>query len=85
LCGITNRPAPKLRSSLPAASNFITGAKPALAQLSNWNAWPPGGVLGLVPQRYATHSDSPSWSMATALRVPQVRPSGSTPQGAVVW
>ena len=45
------RPAPKLFSSLPLASNFMTGSKFEFAQLSKANGWPPGGVLGLVPQR----------------------------------
>src|SRR4029077_15163989 len=54
-------------------------------QLSYWNAEAPGGVSGLAPHRSATQRDSPSLSMATAFSAPHILPSGSLPQGAVVW
>jgi hypothetical protein len=83
--GKRNVPAPKLFARLPDASNLRTGGRGEPAQLSYWNADAPGGVSGLAPHRSATQTDSPSLSIVTALSAPHFLPSGSFPQGAVVW
>src|SRR5258708_28332615 len=80
-----NIPAPKLFSTLPEASSLRTGATLEPAQLSYANGDCPAGASGFAPQRFATHTDSPSLSMATAFSAPQVRPSGSVPHGATLW
>src|SRR5262245_38401535 len=79
-----NRSAPKLCRRLPRASSFSTGATFEPAQLSYMNGEAPGGMSGLAPQRVATHTDSPSLSIATAFSAPHVRSRGRFPQGAVV-
>src|SRR5882672_3876781 len=78
-------PAPKLFTRLPDESNLRTGGRVEPAQLSYWNADAPGGVSGFAPHRSATHTDSPSLSIATAFSAPHVLPCGSFPHGAVVW
>src|SRR5215510_661604 len=85
LCGKINIPVPKLFTRLPDESNFRTGGRVEPAQLSYWNADAPGGVSGFAPHRSATQMDSPSRSMSTALRAPQVLPSGSFAHGAMDW
>ncbi len=68
-------PAPKLRTSLPDASNFSTTSRgdilPSTQQL-------------LAPHRSATQIDLPSLSMSTALVDPHVRPSGIFAQPSIV-
>src|SRR6266487_6408215 len=45
----------------------------------------PGGTSGFAPHRCATHTDSPSLSIATPFRAPHVLPSGRFPHGAMDW
>src|SRR4249920_1871363 len=80
-----NMPAPKLFRSLPDESNFMTGATSEPAQLSYANGDSPGGVSGFAPHRFATQTDFPSLSIATALSAPHVLPAGRSPHGATVW
>src|SRR6478672_11097264 len=65
------RPAPKLLTSLPVASNFSTGSRFDVRQL-------------LVPQRSPTQTLTPSLSISTELVDPHVRPSGSLAQPSIV-
>src|SRR5215467_12123698 len=78
-------PAPKLFTRFPDESNFRIGGTVEPAQLSYWNGEAPGGVSGFAPHRSATQTDSPSLSIVTAFSAPHILPSGSLPQGAVVW
>ena len=57
-------PAPKLRTSLPAASNFITTGR-----------FDP--THEFAPQRSAIQMDVPSMSGSTVLIDPHTRPSGN--------
>src|SRR5258706_12970664 len=77
-------PAPKLFRSFPDESNFMTGATAEPAQLSYANGDSPGGISGFAPHRFATQTDSPSLSIATALNAPHVLPTGRFPHGATV-
>src|ERR1044072_8367249 len=81
-CGNRIRPAPKLLSSLPDASNLRIGSSVDSAQAN--------GAPGLIcdgglasPQRSPTHTLVPSGSIATALVDPHFRPSGSCPQFSI--
>src|SRR6267142_6905569 len=80
-----NIPTPKLFSSLPPESNFSTAGTDEPAQLSYVNGETPGGTSGFAPHRFATHTDSPSLSIATPFRAPHVLPSGRFPHGATDW
>jgi hypothetical protein len=62
-CGNTIKPLPKLRTSVPEASNFSTVSRSDPRQV-------------FAPQRSATQIDRPSRSISTALVEPQVRPAG---------
>src|SRR6267142_3482121 len=77
-----NIPTPKLFSSLPPESNFSTAGTDEPAQLSYVNGETPGGTSGFAPQRFATHTDSPSLSIATPFSAPHFLPSGRFPHGA---
>jgi hypothetical protein len=66
-----NKPAPKLATSVPDASNFSTVGRFDPTQL-------------FAPQRSATQIDRPSGSMSTALVAPQVRPAGIRAQFSTV-
>src|SRR5215471_3583920 len=79
-----NRSAPKLLCRFPLESSLSTGVTFEPAQLSYVNGDAPGGVFGFAPQRVATHTDSPSLSIATAFSAPQLLPDGRLPHGAVV-
>src|SRR5882672_5179499 len=85
LCGKMNIPAPKLFRRLPDESKLRTGGRVEPAQLSYWNGEAPGGTSGFAPQRFATHTDSPSLSIATPFSAPHVLPSGRFPHGATDW
>src|SRR5713101_2222287 len=61
-------PAPKLATSLPAASNFWIGARFEPEQSS------------AVAQRSKTHTLLPSRSMSTPIAAPHLRPAGSLAQ-----
>src|SRR6266516_1072744 len=78
-------PAPKLFRSFPDESNLSTAGTDEPAQLSYVNGETPGGTSGFAPHRCATHTDSPSLSIATPFRAPHVLPSGRFPQGAMDW
>ena len=80
LVGKMNMPAPKLFSSFPDESNFMTGATVEPAQLSYANGDSPGGVSGFAPHRFATQTDSPSLSIATAFSAPHVLPREDFPK-----
>src|ERR1700674_5179745 len=80
-----NMSAPKLFRSLPDESNLRTGGTVEPAQLSYANGDAPSGMSGFAPHRFATQTDSPSLSIATAFSAPQVLPSGSFPHAATVW
>src|SRR5882672_10112698 len=85
LCGKMNIPAPKLFNSLPEESNFSTAGTGEPAQLSYVNAEAPGGTSGFAPHRSATHTDSPSLSIATPFSAPHFLPSGRFPHGVIDW
>ena len=70
-CGDRIRPAPKLATRVPVASNLSTDGNDEPAQL-------------FTPHRSATQTLWPSLSMATALVEPHVRPAGSLAQPATV-
>src|SRR5213592_365596 len=78
-------PAPKLFRSFPDESNLSTAGTDEPAQLSYVNGETPGGTSGFAPHRCATHTDSPSLSIATPFRAPHVLPSGRFPHGAMDW
>src|SRR5438046_6612881 len=80
-----NMPAPKLFRSFPDESNLSTAGTDEPAQLSYVNGETPGGTSGFAPHRCATHTDSPSLSIATPFRAPHVLPSGRFPHGAMDW
>ncbi len=63
-CGATNMPPPKCATTLPLASNFITGSSVELPQ-------------PFAPHRSAIQMLLPSRSIATALVAPHMRPAGS--------
>src|SRR5712692_1089666 len=82
-CGNNSRPAPKLFNRFPDESNLRMG--------SSFDPSQANGKAGLMreggmdsPHRSATQTLVPSGSMATALVDPQLRPSGSLPQLAIV-
>src|SRR5438552_14139088 len=83
LCGKMNIPDPKLLRRFPDESNLSTGGSEEPAQLSYWNGDAPGGTSGFAPHRFATHTDSPSLSIATPFRAPHVLPSRRFPHGAM--
>src|SRR5882762_2128737 len=85
LWGKMNMPAPKLFRRLPDESNLSTGGTDEPAQLSYVNGETPGGTSGFAPHRSATHTDSPSLSIATPFSAPHFLPSGRFPHGATDW
>jgi hypothetical protein len=73
-CGHLTMPLPKLVTTLPEASNLMTGSRSVRCTHAPM----------LPPQRSATQTLVPSRSIATALVDPQIRPLGSLAQSAVV-
>src|SRR4051812_13231507 len=72
-------PAPKLLTSLPVASNFMTGSRGENAPFAA------SQQRELPLQRSATQIDLPSLSTSTALSDPHTRPSGSFAHPSIVW
>src|SRR6267378_2447337 len=85
LCVKMNIPAPKLFRRLPDESNLSTGGRLEPAQLSYVNGETPGGTSGFAPHRSATHTDSPSLSIATPFSAPHFLPSGRFPHAVMDW
>src|SRR5688572_13189291 len=73
-CGQTIRPAPKLSTRLPLASNLRTGSSVLFVRQPLW----------FVEQRSATQMLVPSGSTSTALVEPQLRPAGIFAQPSIV-
>src|SRR5262249_46797190 len=78
-CGKSRRPAPKLFTSVPEASNLRIGGRFEPSQAN--------GVPGFIsegganaPQRSATHTRVPSGSMPTPMGEPKLQPFGSFAQ-----
>src|SRR5215831_19473172 len=76
-CGATNIPEPKLFRTLPLVSSLKITSIFLISRV-----W--GSRQLLTPQRSATHTDTPSLSMSTALVEPIFRPSGSFTQCSIV-
>src|SRR5438105_7744938 len=81
-CGKSSSPAPKLLTSLPAASNLRIGGSGESEQANGLPGFiSEGGAK--APQRSATQTLTPSASMSTALVEPHIRPSGSFAQFSI--